>query len=258
MRLGHKNPWKVSHIGWLLGLLHGVPLFLFWQFGLGAGFSALLVLHGFLVLSTVYPQSPVFGRARHCFPTAHKQVFLTIDDGPCADTPEVLELLAAHNTKALFFLIGERAAAHPEWVQRIVAEGHQIGNHTYTHPAYTFWAYSPSRQRRELSRCQQTLAALMGYVPVWFRAPAGLRNPFCNAIAHECGLHVLGWQARGFDGVACNVENVVRRLRKNLMPGAILLVHQGMPQSVEVLRQTLKMLKQDGWKTELPPPPNHA
>ena len=179
-------------------------------------------------------------------------MILTIDDGPCADTGELLDLLAARRARAVFFLIGERALQRPQDVRRIIAEGHLIGNHTHTHPARTYWSYPPWRQRREVGQCQRALASIGGVAPRLFRAPVGMRNPFCNLIAAEFSLQVIGWQARGWDGVNTPLERIIASLRRGLCPGAIILLHQGMPHSPEVLRRTLDMLGKDAWTTTLP------
>ena len=201
-----------------------------------------------LVAATLNPHGHWFGIARRTLPMGEREVCLTIDDGPREDTVALLSLLKRHKVRAVFFLIGDRALKFPDAVQQILADGHLIGNHTQTHPAYTFWSYGPFRQRREMAACQQAL----GGQPKWFRAPAGFRNPYCNLIAESLGLRVMGWQARGRDGVSSDVVRVVDRIRRNLCQGAIVLVHQGLPHSLEVIENVLKMLGDEGWTITLP------
>ena len=205
-----------------------------------------------LVYGTLYPHSRLFGNVTRSFPLTERAVILTIDDGPCDDTVELLELLASRRVRAVFFLIGERARQRPLDVQRIIAAGHLIGNHTHTHPAYTYWSYPPWRQRRELRQCQQALTEAGGAVPRLFRAPVGMRNPFCNLVAAEFALQVVGWQARGLDGVNTPLDQILASIRRGLRPGAIVLLHQGMPHSPEVLRRTLDVLESGAWTTTLP------
>ena len=236
----------------LLAAAHAGLLVLGWHWGWlwAAGGTGVLGLG--LTGCTLYPHCRVFGSATRGFASANRSVILTIDDGPCADTGEFLELLAAHRARAVFFLIGDRAAQRPEEVRRIVAAGHLVGNHTHTHACYWYWSFPPWRQRREIRQCQHTLTAITGQIPRLFRAPAGMRNPYCNLVAADFGLAVTGWRARGFDGVSTPLEKILATLRRGLRPGAIVLVHQGLPHSPEVLRRVLEMLAAEGWSTTLP------
>ena len=215
----------------------------------GAGLLGVGLL---LAGGTLYPHSRIFGSAVRRISGLDRGVILSIDDGPCADTEEVLQILAAHQARAVFFLIGERAAQRPADVQRIIAAGHLIGNHTQSHPAYWYWSFPPWRQRRELAQCQQTLRSISGHAPKLFRAPVGMRNPYCNLTAAEFGLAVIGWQARGFDGVDTPLDKITARIRRGLCSGAIVLLHQGLPHSPEVLRRVLRMLESEHWAPTLP------
>ena len=236
----------------LLAAVHVGPLLLGWQWGWPWAVGGLMAVGLSLAGCTIYPHCRVFGAATRRFPSATRSVILTIDDGPGADTAEILQLLAAHGARAVFFLIGERASQRPEAVRRILAAGHLVGNHTQTHAAYGYWSFPAWWQRREVRQCQQTLTDITGQAPTLFRAPAGLRNPYCNLIAAEFGLAVTGWQTRGFDGVNTPLERILARLRRGLCPGAIVLLHQGLPHSPEVLRKVLEMLAAEGWTTTLP------
>ena len=242
----------VAGMNALLVMVHVGAGMIWWWWGWPWGLAALMVVGLGLAGCTLYPHCRVFGSATRRIPCATRSVVLTIDDGPGDDTGEILRLLAAHRVRAVFFLIGERAARRPDDVRRIVAAGHLLGNHTQTHPCYGYWGYPPWSQRREVRQCQQVLTEITGRAPRLFRAPAGLRNPYCNLIAAEAGLEVTGWQARGFDGVHTPVGKVLATLRRGLGPGAIVLVHQGMPHSTEVLRRVLEMLAAEGWTTTLP------
>lgn len=242
----------VTGVTVLLASLHAGLLLAGWQWGWPWAAGGFCVIWSGLTYATLYPHSRLLGSATRCFPGTTRSVIITIDDGPCADTGDILRLLAEHRVRAVFFLIGERAAQRPEDVRRIVAAGHLVGNHTHSHAGYWYWSYPPWRQRREVRQCQQTLTAITGQAPRLFRAPAGMRNPYCNAIATEFGLTVTGWRARGFDGVDTPLEKILATLHRGLRPGAIVLVHQGMPHSPEVLRRVLEMLAADGWATTLP------
>jgi peptidoglycan-N-acetylglucosamine deacetylase len=152
---------------------------------------------------------------------------LTLDDGPDPQvTPQVLDLLAKHRVKATFFCVGERAAQHPALVGRIVAEGHSVQNHSQVH-AHSFSLWGPSRIAHELQASQRTLGQLTGTAPSFFRAPAGLRNPFLAPALHRAGLQLVSWTRRGYDTQRGDPAQVLARLLPALDAGAILLLHDG-------------------------------
>jgi peptidoglycan/xylan/chitin deacetylase (PgdA/CDA1 family) len=142
-------------------------------------------------------------------------------------TPAVLDLLARHGVRATFFCVGERVARHPELARRIVREGHEIGNHT-EHHSYLFSLFGPARIRREIALAQAGIQAICRVVPRFFRAPAGLRNPYLQPCLAELDLQLASWTRRGYDTVNADAEVVLRRLTRNLAAGDILLLHDGL------------------------------
>lgn len=200
--------------------------------------AALFFVTGFTVMTigTLMPRCALFGRMIKRLPPGPNHALLTIDDGPHPEhTPVILDLLDRHGLKAVFFLIGDRAAAHPHLVREILVRGHEIGNHTQTHPATTFWALRPRHLWREIATCQETLTRLCPESPPrFFRPPAGHHNIFLPAITRALGLRILMWDARGFDGVRTDVERITRRIRERLKPGSIVLIHEATPVAVEV------------------------
>jgi peptidoglycan/xylan/chitin deacetylase (PgdA/CDA1 family) len=154
-------------------------------------------------------------------------VALTFDDGPDPEvTPRVLEMLDRAGARATFFVIGNRAARHPELVQEIVAAGHVLGNHTWTHsPAFSM--FTPGQIARELDATQELLAQIAGTRPRLFRAPAGVRGPFLQLMLPPRELLMVSWTRRGFDAVTTRAAGVHRRLVRGLSSGDILLLHDG-------------------------------
>ena len=232
-----------------LGLLP-VPVVI-WLAGHGQPLAAALLFCTVLTtmtIGTLVPRCALFGRMIKQLPQAGNPVLLTIDDGPHPEhTPAILDILDRHRIKALFFLVGERALQHPELVSDILARGHEIGNHTQTHPASTFWMLRPARLWREIAGCQETLAALCpGQPPRFFRPPAGHHNLFTALIARSLGLRMMLWTARGFDGVLTDVPTITRRISRRLQPGAIVLIHEGTPVAVEVAEAVASMLVASG------------
>lgn len=172
-----------------------------------------------------------------------RRILVTIDDGPDPkDTPVLLDLLDRHGVKAVFFMIGEKVAAHPELAREVVRRGHEIGNHTMTHPQASFWCAGPSRTRREIAECQKIIEETTGTAPRWFRAPVGHRNWFTHPVAGLLGLEVMAWNRRGFDAVETDADKVLKRLLTNLGPGDIVLTHESTPIAAQVLEGVLERM----------------
>lgn len=151
-------------------------------------------------------------------------VSLTFDDGPDPDfTPRVLDLLDEHGCKASFFVLGQQARRHPELVRRMVAEGHSIGNHTFSHPRAR-----PGREARdiwEVRHAQHLIEDISGCKPLWFRPPFGRLSPSMVQEAGNLGLTVVLWSRSGIDwGPFGTRRGIARRLNRT-RPRDILLLH---------------------------------
>jgi len=179
-----------------------------------------------LVVPCVLRNSSWFSPVETRFKANGPQLRLTIDDGPDPrQTPQILDLLAREQVRVEFFVIGKKAAAHPELCRRMLDEGHLVQNHTFSHPSASFWAAGPRRAHREISRCSAAIREATGREPTRFRAPVGMANPFVHLAARELGLKLTGWSASGNDGVPNNPPRVVRKITASLQPGAIVLFH---------------------------------
>lgn len=186
--------------------------------------------HVALATLSLWPRGPFLGPNLTRLPgdaARHGEVCLTFDDGPDpAVTPRVLDLLAARGARATFFVIGRHAAAHPDLVAETVRRGHQVENHSHTHPNL-FACYPPPALRREIEQAQEAIAPAAGRRPAYFRAPAGFRNPLLDWVLHTAGLRLVSWTRRGFDTVERDPQRVVSRLLRGLAPGDVLLLHDG-------------------------------
>lgn len=197
-----------------------------WRWALGA----VLADHALLMLVGLWPRSHWLGPNWIQLPaaaSARNEIALTIDDGPDpVVTPQVLELLDRYAAQATFFCVGEKAARHPDLCREIVRHGHAVENHSQHH-RHHFALMGYSGCMRELQAAQDALTAITGQRPLFFRAPAGLRNPFLDPVLARLGLRLASWSARGFDTRSGDVERVKMRLLRGLRAGAILLVHDG-------------------------------
>ncbi len=200
-----------------------------------------------------------FGPVVTRFRTKQKAVWLTIDDGPHPkDTPELLKLLKKYNAQATFFVIGQKLKKHPELARAILREGHTLANHTQTHPALFFWSYLAPWLTRQIDECSRTLHEATGKTPRWFRAPAGMANLFLHFLLHDRGMKLIGWSARGFDGLFHDTDAMADRISKSIQPGAIILLHegrrdqQGRPINLILAETILTRLKAEGYVFTVP------
>jgi peptidoglycan/xylan/chitin deacetylase (PgdA/CDA1 family) len=200
-----------------------------------------------------------FGPAVTRFRTEKNALWLTIDDGPHPeDTPRLLELLKQHNERATFFVIGRQVQRYPELARAIVREGHTLANHTQTHPVLFFWSFLETGLAREIDLGNQSLRAATGEPPRWFRAPAGMANLFLHFLLRDRGMKLIGWSARGFDGLFHNTEAMAGRICKSIQPGAIILLHegrrdrQGHPVNLILVETILTRLTADGYVFTVP------
>jgi len=182
---------------------------------------------GLWAYGTYEPNSPLFGRAIGRGPRASRVVYLTFDDGPNPSaTQPILDILAAERVPAAFFLVGEHVRRFPEVARRVARAGHEIGNHTLRHRKLHF--AGPARIREELERTHALIVETTGRAPRVFRAPHGYRNPFVARATHRLGYTVFGWTFGVWDSDArVAAEEIRRRVRTRLRPGAIVLLHDG-------------------------------
>jgi peptidoglycan/xylan/chitin deacetylase (PgdA/CDA1 family) len=211
--------------------------------------------HLTVIWITVVPLAPGFGPVFKRFETSEPAVWLTIDDGPDPETtPALLAALREDQARATFFLVGEQMLKHPDLVNDILREGHQIGNHTQSHPRFAFWRLGPRRLQQEIERFEASSAAIAGTIPLYFRAPTGMKNPFVHPILSARQLMLIGWSARAFDTRSECADQVMGRLRPALQPGVIILLHERTAVGVEALRRLLKELRLRGLRCVLPAP----
>jgi peptidoglycan/xylan/chitin deacetylase (PgdA/CDA1 family) len=197
-----------------------------WPWALGA----VAANHALLTAGGLLPRSRWLGSNWTRLPAAaaaRREVALTIDDGPDPEvTPAVLDILDRRGARATFFCIAERVREHASLCREIVARGHSVQNHSDRH-AHTFSLLGPKAIARELAAAQETIVAITGEPPRFFRAPAGLRNPFLAPILQRFDLQLVSWTRRGFDTLRSDVDAVLARLVNGLGPGDILLAHDG-------------------------------
>jgi len=195
-----------------------------WPWALAAVAANHVVLAG----AGLWPRSRLLGPNWTRLPGASgASVAITIDDGPDPEvTPRVLSLLETAGAQATFFCVGERVLRHADLAQEIVRRGHAVENHSQRH-RHNFSLLGYSGMRGEITCAQESIERVTGSRPRFFRAPAGLRNPFLDPVLTHLGLHLASWTRRGFDTVNADASSVYRRLAEPLCAGDILLLHDG-------------------------------
>jgi peptidoglycan-N-acetylglucosamine deacetylase len=190
--------------------------------------ATLAVDHALVTATGLWPRSTWLGPNMLRLPEAaarRGEVWITIDDGPAPSvTPQVLKILEAHGARASFFCIGKHVTANPTLTREIVAAGHNVENHSEGH-RHNFSLLGPKAMSEEIARAQDSIENVTGRHPRYFRAPAGLRNPFLDYVLHKQGLQLASWTRRGFDTREPDADVVLRRLTKDLAGGDILLLH---------------------------------
>ena len=155
-----------------------------------------------------------------------KRLALTFDDGPNdPHTLRLLEVLAKHNVRGTFFLIGRYVDERPDIVREIAAAGHVIGNHTYTHPNLIF--ASARQVRAQISECGRALSAAVGEHSRLFRPPFGGRRPATLRVARSLGLQPVMWNVSGLDWKGHSADYVEGRVVKQIRGGDVILLHDG-------------------------------
>ena len=192
-------------------------------------------------------------------------IALTFDDGPNQKlTPRLLDLLAQHHLHVTFFVVGENAAEHPEILQRAVREGHEIGNHSWSHPNLA--KMSEENVRSQIKRTEEAIANAIGSRPTLFRPPYGSVTAHQKRFIHDdLGYEIILWEVDPLDWKNPGPNVVSSRILKDTRPGSIILAHDIHPQTIQAMPATLTELEAKGFKfvtvsellklqTPIPPP----
>jgi peptidoglycan/xylan/chitin deacetylase (PgdA/CDA1 family) len=194
---------------------------------LGVAFAAGIVGVGCAAgYQSMAPTGQWYGRTFTGLKPETRQLALTYDDGPNdPHTFRLLEVLAKHNARATFFLIGRYVKQRPDIVRELVRAGHVVGNHTFSHLNLIF--ASVRKTRTELQDCDQALADAVGEHSRLFRPPFGGRRPSTLRIARAVGLEPVMWNVTGWDWKGKPAEYVERRVSQQVRGGDVILLHDG-------------------------------
>jgi peptidoglycan/xylan/chitin deacetylase (PgdA/CDA1 family) len=175
-------------------------------------------------------------------------IAMTFDDGPSGpNTPRLLDLAAKKHIKLTFFLIGENAARYPKLVQRELAEGHEVGNHSYTHPDLA--KMSDEAVRSEIQKTQDAIINASGYRPILMRPPYGAMTARQRLwVSHDFGFKLILWEVDPLDWKEPGPDVVASRIIAATRPGYIILSHDIHSQTVDAMPKVFDALLAKGYK----------
>ena len=217
---------------------------------IAAGASA-----GVLAYAVRVPSCSLLAPSRHKGASTRRAIALTFDDGPSESTPELLDVLARHSATATFFQCGANVRRLPEVARQVAAAGHEVGNHTDTHPFLNF--RSSDFIYHELSAAQETIEKVTGVRPRYFRAPYGVRWFGLRQAQQRLGLTGVMWTTIAADW-KLPAERVAARLLDGAQNGAIFCLHDGralqrspdIGVTLQAVRQVLPKLMEKGFRFE--------
>ncbi|MGY1524107.1 polysaccharide deacetylase family protein [Streptomyces sp. MN3] len=187
-------------------------------------------------------------------PDDGRTVVLSFDDGPDPRyTPDILDILARHEVRAMFFVCGEMAGYTPDLLARMADEGHVVGNHTWSHPLLT--KLRRRTIRSEMERTSDVVEKHYGARPEWFRAPYGAWNRAAFELGAELGMEALAWTVDTLDWTEPGTRTIVGRVEDGAAPGVVVLSHDAggdRSQSVKALRSYLPHLLDSGYHVTVP------
>lgn len=179
-----------------------------------------------------------------------RTAILTFDDGPHPiNTPEILDLLKMKGIKATFFVIGKNVQMYPNIIKRISDEGHNIGIHSYYHnPSFTIMR--KKSLFKDICKCKKLLEELTQKPIVLFRPPYGVTNPNIGRVIRSMNLKSIGWSIRSFDTIFSNEDIIVNKIIRKLSPGAIILLHDRLDNSLSILTKLLQKIEERRYKID--------
>lgn len=181
--------------------------------------------------------------------TSDKKVLLTFDDGPHTNTVKVLEVLKKYDVKALFFVIGKNIQGNEAILKQIVSDGHQIGNHSFSHHNFIdLW--STKKVTKDFVTCQKLIEQYQPNTKL-FRPPYGVTNPNIAKAVKTLGLQSIGWNVRSYDTSIKDVEKIKQRVLSQLKPGAIILLHDRLDFMPDLLETLIPAIKGKGYSFDL-------
>jgi len=196
-----------------------------------AGGVAVAGLATWLGFESMWPTMHLYGRSFIGLPPGSRQLALTYDDGPNDPyTLRLLDVLAKHDVKATFFVLGRFVEQKPHIVRALADTGHAIGNHSWDHPRLIL--ASSAELRRQVDRTQAAIFEACGVLPTLFRPPYGGRRPGTLQAVRRLGLEPVMWNVTCYDWKATTSERVFAHAQRQIRGGDVILLHDGDQQAM--------------------------
>jgi peptidoglycan/xylan/chitin deacetylase (PgdA/CDA1 family) len=207
----------------------------------------LSLLPAFFFYASYSISSGVYVKAYCRKRTTEKEVALTFDDGPdSVQTPRILDVLEKWKVEAAFFCIGSKVEKNRQLIAEMQEKGHLVGNHSYSHVT-SFPLFSTQKMIADISRSEEALKSATGKPVKFFRPPFGVTNPLLRKALKAFDYYIIGWDIRSLDTSIADVDKVVNRIVKKLRPGSIILLHDPLPHSEQILTKILIYLSDNGY-----------
>ena len=183
----------------------------------------------------------------YCVETEEKKIAVTFDAAWSAeDTDEIIEILKKHNAKATFFAVGDWVEKNPEAVKKLYNAGHEIGNHSDTHPSFS--QINREEIKSEILNCNKKIEKITGVEPKLVRAPSGDYDNKSIEVTESLNMKMIQWDVDSLDWKKLSVDEMYGRVVSKTQKGSILLFHNGVENTPEALDKILEKLEKDGYK----------
>ena len=183
----------------------------------------------------------------YCVETEEKKIAVTFDAAWSAeDTDEIIGILKKHNAKATFFAVGDWVKKNPEAVKKLYNAGHEIGNHSDTHPSFS--QINREEIKSEILNCNKKIERITGVEPKLVRAPSGDYDNKSIEVTESLDMKMIQWDVDSLDWKKLSVDEMYGRVVSKTQKGSILLFHNGVENTPEALDKILEKLEKDGYK----------
>jgi peptidoglycan/xylan/chitin deacetylase (PgdA/CDA1 family) len=210
----------------------------------------LLICALLLAVGGIYPSAEVEVIYRHAAQNGRLCIALTFDDGPHPKyTPQILDILAEYQVPATFFAVGENIRAYPAVAKRIVAEGHELGNHTFHHCHLS--GMDAVALKQEVLSCKKEIEEITGAAAPLLRPPEGVCTPELRTVCEELGLTIILWSVDTRDWAHTPQPEILQNVKSNTKNGSIILMHDFIGQkspTPAALRKIIPMLLESGYE----------
>jgi peptidoglycan/xylan/chitin deacetylase (PgdA/CDA1 family) len=235
------NIFFIALLAILIGVhvKYGLPIF---------AYCLLLIAYSLIVFwGCYYVGSNFFIKIVCKANTDKKEIAISFDDGPAKNyTKEILAILNAENVRATFFCIGNRIAGNEAVLKQICADGHIIGNHSYSHH-FWFDMYAAKKMQDDLKQMDAEMERVTGLKPKLFRPPYGVTNPNLAKAIKNGGYTPVGWSVRSMDTVIKDGKKLFEKINNGIKPGAVFLFHDTSKTTLDILPEFIQEVKKRGY-----------